>query len=194
MRRNGLRKSLSRYGNSYEEARYGDSVEDCHHDTTEEVDGRLKKLLTPAEFAAVDLLYAKNESPKAPYLSEALELYLRQHPKGSNKRFSGNNRLAISNVIDAVGDLRLTEYTRRHASKVRDQMLAKGLKTASVRRRFDHVAPIFNAAVDEYGLAASNGVSLPNPFAGIRIVDLRSAKSSPRRSLGNSLMRPPCAM
>ena len=102
----------------------------------------------------------------SPLLSEALAVYLSQHPKGFDKRFAGNTRLAIEKVIETAGDLRLHEYTRRHANNIRDQMLANGLKTTSVRRRFDTISSVFKAAVDEHGL------SLGNPFSGVRIAAL----------------------
>lgn len=107
-----------------------------------------------------------SDASATPLLSEALDLYLRQHPKGPNRRFAGNTRLAIRKVTETVGDLSLAEYNRQHANKVRDVMLASGLKTTSVRRRFDTISSVFKAAVDEHGL------SLANPFSGVRIAAL----------------------
>jgi integrase len=108
----------------------------------------------------------------APLLSEALNLYLKQHPRGCDKRFSGNTRLAIVKVIEVVGDLRLSQYSRQHANKVRDHMLVS-LKTASVRRRFDSISAVFKAVVDEHNLKDVDGSRpLENPFSGIRILSL----------------------
>jgi integrase len=134
-------------------------------------EARLLHLLTPTERGETATL---RETPfsAAPFLSEAVNLYLSQHPKGGDKRFAGNTRLAIEKVSEAVGDLRLTEYTRQHANKVRDQMLAS-LKTASVRRRFDSISAVFKAVVDEHGLKeAGGGRPLENPFSGVRILSL----------------------
>ncbi len=113
------------------------------------------------------------ETATAPRLADALDLYLRQHPKGGEKRFAGNTRLAISKVTEAARNLRLSEYTRQHANQVRDAMLEGGLKTTSVKRRFESICAVFKAAVDEHALKAADGLRpLDNPFAGIRIAAL----------------------
>jgi integrase len=101
-----------------------------------------------------------------PSLSEALSFYLSQHPEGRDRRFAGNTNLAIAKVIEAVGDLRLVAFNRRHANEVRDFMLATGLKTTSVRRRLDTISSVFKSAVDEFGLG------IGNPFSGVRIMAL----------------------
>ncbi|WP_348644224.1 tyrosine-type recombinase/integrase [Methylocystis sp. H4A] len=106
-------------------------------------------------------------SPASLLLSEALGLYLSQHPKGANKRFRQNARLSIGYVIDAVGDLPLDRYTRQNALAVRDALLAKS-KTTSVKRRFNVINAVFNAANHEHAL------TLNNPFSGIRIANLGS--------------------
>jgi hypothetical protein len=61
-------------------------------------------------------------------LSEALGLYLSQHPRGADKRFKQNAQLSITYVIEAVGDLPLDRYTKQNALAVRDALLA-GLNT-----------------------------------------------------------------
>lgn len=104
-------------------------------------------------------------SPAPLLLSEALGLYLSQHPRGANKRFKQNARLSIGYVIDAVGDLPLDRYTRQNALAVRDALLAKS-KTTSVKRRFNVINAVFNAANHEHAL------KLNNPFSGIRIANL----------------------
>jgi integrase len=134
-------------------------------------EARLLHLLTPTARGETVTL-RETPSSAAPFLSEALDLYLSQHPKGGDKRFAGNTGLAIEKVREAVGDLRLTEYTRQHANKVRDQMLGS-LKTASVRRRFDSISAVFKAVVDEHGLKEAGGLRpLENPFSGVRILSL----------------------
>jgi hypothetical protein len=139
---------------------------------------RLLDLLTPnrprqALSAATPVIAARHDALAAPFLSEAVDLYLSQHPSGDEKRFAGNTRLAIGKVREAVGDLRLDEYTRQHANKVRDHML-DSLKTASVRRRLDSISAVFRAVVDEHGLKQADGIrSIENPFSGVRILALR---------------------
>jgi hypothetical protein len=98
-------------------------------------------------------------------LSEALGLYLSQHPRGADKRFKQNAQLSIGYVIEAVGNLSLDRYTRQNALAVRDALLAKS-KTTSVKRRFNTINAVFNAANNEHAL------KLSNPFSGIRIANL----------------------
>lgn len=104
-------------------------------------------------------------NPASLLLSEALNLYLSQHPKGESKRLRQNAQLSIGYVIDAIGDLPLDRYTRQNALAVRDALLAKS-KTTSVKRRFNTINAVFSAANHEHAL------KLSNPFSGIRIANL----------------------
>ncbi len=108
---------------------------------------------------------SRPEGEACPTIGEALDLYLSQHPNGRNKRFRQNAQIAIGYLIEAVGDLPLDSFTRQNALAVRNAILAKN-KTASVKRRFNTINAIFNAAIQEGGL------KLSNPFSGIRIVNL----------------------
>jgi integrase len=138
---------------------------------------RLRDLLTPTLRdrclgVATPTVHFSSHASAVPFLSEALSLYLKQHPRGGDKRFAGNTRLAIEKVTEVVGDLLLTKYTRLHANKVRDHMLVS-LKTASVRRRFDSISAVVKTVVDEHALKQSDGLRpLENPFAGVRILAL----------------------
>lgn len=139
---------------------------------------RLLDLLTPNRLgqalrAATPVIGARHDAIVVPFLSEAVDLYLSQHPNGGDRRFAGNTRLAIEKVKEAVGDLRLNEYTRQHANRVRDHMLVS-LKTASVRRRLDSISAVFKAVVDEHGLKQADGLRpIENPFSRVRILSLR---------------------
>jgi integrase len=121
------------------------------------------QVLNSAEREAWRLI---NEDPKKRrvLLSDALDSYLCNHDKGHQKRFQQATKFAINQVIEAVGDLPLEEYHRQEATKVRDHMLATGVKTASVRRRLNTIKAVFARARLEFDLQA-----IANPFERLQI-------------------------
>jgi integrase len=162
-----------KYGSkAYEAAYYGDP-ETYHYDTKEDVDRRLKQLLTPADFAALERLIHGNEGSTTPYLSEALDLYLTQKRKGSLEHFAKDARRVIGYVIGVVGDKRLDTYQRTDANAVRDSFL-KRMKTESVARYFHTINAVVHWAQKEHGL------DFKNVFSGIQIAD-RGYDTTPRK-------------
>jgi hypothetical protein len=95
-------------------------------------------------------------SPASLLLSEALDLYLSQHPKGESKRLRQNAQLSIGYVIDAIGDLPLDRYTRQNALAVRDALLAKS-RTTSVKRRFNTINAVFCRATNKMRVRRQSG-------------------------------------
>lgn len=97
-------------------------------------------------------------------LTDALDLYLKNHDKGEQEKFARDTRRAINQAIAAVGDLPLDLYRREHANAVRDYLLAKGSKTGTVRREINRIKAVFNLGIVEFDLG-----SVKNPFEKLRI-------------------------
>ncbi len=141
-------------------------AKEAHNPSVSALLGQAAMFRAPAVgLAGSETMVAASKVP--PLISEALALYLSQHPNGANERFRQNTSLSIGYVIEVVGDLPLDRYTRQNALAVRNAILAKN-KTASVKRRFNTLNAVFNAANQEHAL------SIPNPFSGIRIGGLGS--------------------
>jgi integrase len=73
-----------------------------------------------------------------------------------------------------VGDFPLDRYRREHANKVRDFLLGKGNRTATVRRRLNAIKAVFNKALLEFDLQGKS-----NPFNKVDIPG--EGKDSERR-------------
>jgi len=99
-----------------------------------------------------------SKSEAGPTLGEAVELYLRLKGAGRPKTFEAGIRRSCGYLIDATGSKRLTQYSRRDATKFRDFLIERGLNGASVTRVVGTVRAVFNMAISETGLV------MPNPF------------------------------
>ncbi|SDR09353.1 Integrase [Rhizobiales bacterium GAS113] len=123
----------------------------------------IAKLVGPVEEEAMRLV---REDPGRPrrLLSDALDTYLADHRKGTDKRFADQAYRAIGHVTTVIGDLPLDQYRREHARQVRDALLASGNKTATVRRRFTAIVAVFNKGLREFDMGERG-----NPFAKVDI-------------------------
>jgi integrase len=97
-------------------------------------------------------------------LTDALEAYLKSHPKGGQEKFARDTRRAIQGAIAAVNDLPLEAYKREQANSIRDHFLATGIKTATVRRELNRIKAVFNVGLTEFDLSG-----VKNPFEKLRI-------------------------
>jgi integrase len=122
----------------------------------------LETLLSLPDRHALDLLV--NPKPKAIYLSDCVQVYLETHKNGSKPYFKASVDRAIRHVIDTIGDLEITQYTRSDARFVRDTIL-KTVKTATARRRLNTVVAVVNRGLLEFQLQTHN------VFAKIEIKD-----------------------
>ncbi|WP_186419714.1 site-specific integrase [Bosea sp. CS1GBMeth4] len=112
-------------------------------------------------------------SKKIVLLSDARDSYLKH--KGEGEKFDQQNKRYVQGLIDLCGDLPLGDYARQNVNDLRDKMLAKGNKTATVKRYFKSLSAIFTHGIDEYDL---KGVS--NPFVRFKIPkDGQDAKEVP---------------
>lgn len=128
----------------------------------------LLRLLRPAPVLPQPMPEPTKVDPQriGPKLSDAFDVYLREHPKGANAKFLKDSRRVQAKVIEAVGDLPLTDYRRDHARTLRDALLGQGLATGSVRRNLTTLVAAWNSACREMDLH-----TLGNPFASVVIPD-----------------------
>lgn len=142
-----------KYDSAYDEAREQDDP-----------DRALQLLLSGADFEALKLVF---EDPKGQQvmLSDALEVYIRQHQKGSNQKFVTDVRRSLQHVFEVSGDLSLGAYKRPDARSLVDHLLSAGCKTRTVRRHVTAICAVFNVGRREFDqLAVSNpyeSVSIP---------------------------------
>jgi integrase len=98
---------------------------------------------------------------RAPFLSEVLERYLREAPRGE-KRSSEDIKRAVSRLIKQFGDRPITAYRRLDATAFRDSLLRK-VATTTTRRQLADLTTVFNFGLREYELPGTN------PFAKLPI-------------------------
>lgn len=119
----------------------------------------------PVEKEAVRLLMDDPRKRRV-LLTDALEVYLRNHDKGGQEKFAKDTRRAIDHVVAVVGDFPLNVYRREHANAVREHLLATGIKTGTVRREINRIKAVFNVGLTEFDLG-----SVKNPFEKLRIAN-----------------------
>ena len=138
----------------YLERKYGrQRVYDAHENGWE----AFLNSIEPVDAEAYRLFWINpDEDKKRPLvLSEAAEIYLREHKRGSDQDFRRTTLREVNSVIQIIGDKPLTEITRDDARAFRDSLL-KTMKTASARRRLNTVSAIINRALHEQGLPLKN--------------------------------------
>jgi integrase len=105
------------------------------------------------------------DAKRPPLLSEALEIYLMEHRRGSDEEFRRIAMREVNNAVSVLGDKPVTDITRDDAKRYRDHLVSR-MKTASVRRRMNTVSAVINRAIVEKGLVYKN------PFAKLSIQGL----------------------
>lgn len=141
----------------YYASRHGKKYLDTRHNEYRSTDDMLD-ILTPVEREAFRLV-TEDPQKRRFLLTDALEVYLRNHDNGGQEKFASDTRRAIHHVAAAVGDLPLDLYRREQANAVREYLLTKGSKTATVRREINRIKAVFNVGLIEFDLAA-----VKNPF------------------------------
>jgi integrase len=111
-------------------------------------------------------LVMDNPRERRVLLTDALEVYLRNHDNGGQEKFARDTRRSIDHVIATVGDFPLNMYRREHANTVREYLGAKGVKTGTVRREINRIKAVFNVGLIEFDLG-----SVTNPFEKLRIAN-----------------------
>jgi integrase len=148
----------------YFEGRYGEKYMEVRH-SPYYAEGDDERLFTVVEREAVRLVM-EEPGKRRVLLTDALEAYLKSHPKGQQEKFARDTRRAIQGAIAAVNDLPLEAYKREQANSVRDHLLATGIKTATVRRELNRIKAVFNVGLTEFDLSG-----VKNPFEKLRIAN-----------------------
>jgi len=130
-------------------AGYDDPISDEERQDLSEA--ATKKLLKPIHFNALKLLHSKEPTPI--FLSAAKDLYVQHKGKGKKPDFKKQLDVAIAHFISLFGDLRLADIKRHHANSYRDDLMSKGNKTATVRKRLSAISRIIRYAIKHYSLA-----------------------------------------
>jgi integrase len=115
--------------------------------------------LSPVEIRAAQLL----AGAVRPTLSDALDLYLKVHPKRGDETFVSYTRRAFATLTDAIGDKPLDELSREDAHAYVTKGLARGNKSGTIRRRLNTI----KAVVETY--FREKEIDRKNPFASVPI-------------------------
>lgn len=99
-----------------------------------------------------------------PLLSEALEVYLKEHKNRNDKQFEKVTRYGLGLVFSTLGDRPMDAYDREEVREWRDDLLKDTKnKMATIRRRLDAINTVFRKGCVEYQLMLSN------PFAKLNL-------------------------
>lgn len=108
-------------------------------------------------------------------LSEAFEVYVRNHKRKHDERFKAAQEQHWGKLVSLCGDLPLKQLTRDHARRYRDDRFNKGVKQPSVQREINTIKAIINSAIREEGL------EMKNPFEGLVVSAPTQAHEANRR-------------
>jgi len=103
------------------------------------------------ELAAIKAIHSKDLF----LLSDAIEVYLQEHPQRGGSSFDGityDARTQCNRLIKLLGDKELTAYTRDDAKAFRDYLLGTGVATRTVERYLKPVMAVFRKAKAEKSL------------------------------------------
>lgn len=112
--------------------------------------------LTPAEVEAAQLLAGTVK----PVLTDALTLYLRLHPKGSERAFKLYAQRTFDGLVAVIQDMEIDDLSRDHAHRYVEAMIKKGLATASIRRQLNSIRAVFEMYWREQEIEKRNPFSL----------------------------------
>ena len=117
---------------------------------------RLQKMDIPA----IHLVKSENKSDDStPFLSDALDLYLRLKGKGKDKTFVRTAIRNIEYIIKVLGNRAIKTYSTNDAGKFRDWLIEQGMSNSTVKRVFSSIRAIINLAINEFGLNILNQFS-----------------------------------
>ena len=116
---------------------------------------RLSTLNIPAKH----LLKNSVSTSNSPTLTVALQTYFKMKGNGKSRVFYRAGQRNINTVINLLGDRPIDEYSTSDASLLRDHLIEKGLKIASITRMFSTIKSVINLTIREEGLKCSNAFS-----------------------------------
>jgi integrase len=150
----------------YMEKRYGDSYLAYRHQAitgaNEDVDWFFRNKANPIDQEIARLVTTPSRDVLI-RLSKALQSYLEEHEKGSDKKFISDATRAIEAVTKICGDLPLTSFTRQQATEVRNALLKAKRASTTVRRTLNSIVAVFNHGLKQFDLPQNN------PFAELPI-------------------------
>jgi len=79
-------------------------------------------------------------------ISDALEFYIRLKGAGRDRVFAKTSARNVGYLIDSIGNVDLSSIKPVNAGQFRDQLIARGLTSASIRRVLLSVKAIYNLA------------------------------------------------
>lgn len=126
--------------------RYADGDDETYRDA----DG--SEYLSPVEIKAAQIIAGTVK----PVLNDALEEYLRLHPKRADKRFEEHTRLIFKTLTDAIGDKPVEDLSRGDAHKYVAAEIARGVKTGTVSRYMNTIRAIIGTWLREKEIAKTN--------------------------------------
>tara|TARA_B100000700_G_scaffold102226_1_gene115300 strand:- start:255 stop:1205 length:951 start_codon:yes stop_codon:yes gene_type:complete len=116
---------------------------------------RLSTLSIPAKH----LLKNSVSTSNSPTLTVALQTYFKMKGNGKSRVFCRAGQRNINAVINLLGDRPIDEYSTSDASALRDHLIDKGLKVASITRMFSTIKSVINLTIREEGLKCNNAFS-----------------------------------
>lgn len=130
----------------------------AQHGGTSEADELAKHLLT---------------KPLPIYLTNAVDIYLSNHPKGNKKQFANGTKKRWQHIYKILGDMPLEDLRREHAKSYVDKR-RRLVKTTSVQREIKTINAVINKVILEESL------TVKNPFESLTIQGL-GKDSKPRK-------------
>lgn len=109
-------------------------------------------------------------------LSEVLQIYFENHPKGTDKEYIKKVSNYWSKLLSFLGDMALNEMKREHAKRYVRHRLQQGVRCATVQKELN----IYRAVIERGRLELELGIK--NPFAGITIPQQAGSESVPREA------------
>ena len=94
-----------------------------------------------------------------PTLTVALQTYFKMKGNDKSRVFYRAGQRNINTVISLLGDRPIDEYSTSDASSLRDHLIEKGLKVASIKRMFSTIKSVINLTIREEGLKCNNAFS-----------------------------------
>lgn len=116
--------------------------------------------LPPVELQALKMMQGRKP---AAVLSDALSLYLAEHDKRDDPKFTGYIRARFDELLSFKGDVPLAAFTKEDARSYVESLLTRSIKTTTARRYVRGLAAVFSYWQQE------RDATFRNPFATVRI-------------------------
>ena len=121
-------------------------------------EANLEDFLKPTEYRALEIAreLAAPADETNPRIKEMMQIYLKHHPRGQQKKLIDYTGKVFGWLVDSIGDKRIKDITRADANTFVTKEFAKGVKRATVKRRINVVRAAINRVILELGLRSEN--------------------------------------